>query len=63
MSLLDPHQGWGGLELLEGPCCEDRECEVRELFQYPGETTDEMKARLRAKYGRTARAREMTCGS
>jgi hypothetical protein len=48
---LDGEATWGGLEILEGPCCDEMTCEVRELWPYPSETVEDMKARLRAKYG------------
>lgn len=50
MSLLDPYEGWGGFDILEGPCCDELTCDVRELWPYQNETIDDMKARLKAKY-------------
>jgi len=46
----------GAFEILAGPCCENRECPSRECWPYPGESLDQMKARLRAKYNWPAMA-------
>lgn len=37
-------------EVFGGPCCDDLECPSREGWQYPGETREQMVARLRSKY-------------
>lgn len=36
-----------GLELLEGPCCDDLTCPSRDAWPYPGETHEQFHARLR----------------
>lgn len=50
MSQLDPYEGSGALEILEGPCCDEMTCEARELWPYPSETDEQFRARLKAKY-------------
>lgn len=43
---------FAALEILEGPCCEDRACPAREAWPYPDETHEQFLARV----GQLARA-------
>lgn len=54
----ETNRGHGAFDVLDGPCCESPTCPVRELWPYDGETDEQFKARLRAKYNWPAMARE-----